>query len=222
MRHTKKIKYYILCTCIAGMYIYPNISFGRCYIDNMSNYQEIVKTDTTKTNKKSLIHKIKMKNKTEKIFIKPDNKVKSILGDTLCNTIFNCKQVKCYELELSKDTANNNSNIYSCFKRINKVVKIDGNYFSIIQQQLLTDSINYQQKSQIRSPFCPLLEFEIMGKNGNRISLLISFSNETWMLVKNGKEILQYQYMDRRTIIRFCQPFISDKKQLELLLNTLK
>jgi hypothetical protein len=164
----------------------------------------------------------KVKSKVKLEFIKPDSKAKSLLGDSLINVFFHSSKVVCYELILKDDIEDNDLIVYDHFVRKTvKGVVVDNRYLAVLQQQLLTDSLNYLYKSNVKAPFIPSLDFEFSYKK-ERYDILISFSNESWMITKNSKAIHYNAYTDRRFIIRYCLPFITNKEQVKNLLIFLK
>lgn len=127
-----------------------------------------------------------------KPIVTPDSIVVNLLNDTIVDYLFAPDSVTAAKLG-EKTTVTNLSKSKS-FEKISGSKLIEGKDLQLLQLAHLADQHNYQNDSIIvMSPFIPAMEIDFF-KGGDFVKMIVSFSDRTWMLLKDDKRILKFNY----------------------------
>lgn len=139
-----------------------------------------------------------------------DSIVINRLGDSLSQTIFIPDIVKCYHLSY-KDSIDQKTDtqVVDGYVRDSLIVILNTSQTAVLQYLLPSNVRNYSTDTiQVQSPYRPHWEFEFMKQDTLSASIVISISDHSWQIVKEGKLQLSYNYVDIKAVERFCDYFL--------------
>lgn len=122
-----------------------------------------------------------------------DSTVNIILGDSISLFLFSPDSVTVSKLvEKIESTRFSKS---KSFKKSSIPKTIKGIDLQILQQKFLSNKQNYQKDSiVVMSPFIPAMEIDFF-KNQDAVNMIISFSDHSWVINKNGQTIINFNYV---------------------------
>lgn len=139
----------------------------------------------------------------------PDSIVYKSLGKTLSEILFSPTKVKVYSLKGVENVGKNDVEIEDHFVRDTLITTMDAKQVALLQYLLLSNEENYKNDSmQIRTPYLPQLEFEFTKKKGQTAHVVVSVNDRTWTIVYDDKVQFNWNYANKKLVIRFCNYFI--------------
>lgn len=143
-----------------------------------------------------------------------DSALAKVMGDSICEVVFNATTAKCFGL--STDKAGDNDKRIGGYKVTKEYGKVSKENLRIIQY-LLSDSKNYMTGINMPTvPFLPEVALEFTAKK-NTIDLVFSFAGGEMAIVYNGNVKKTVKYTNERTIMLFFQRMLNNKAWAEIL-----
>lgn len=141
-----------------------------------------------------------------------DSVVYHNLGKSLYDILSTPQKVSCYFLKAKENITKEDFVIERPFVRDTILVeKLSKEDVAILQYLLPMDSENYQKDTVIvRSPYLPVIEF-LFTKKKAEAHILVSLSDYSWTIVYDDKIQMNWNYADKKQIIRFCKQFLKEK-----------
>lgn len=138
-----------------------------------------------------------------------DTIINKQLGQNLADIFFCPDSVKCYYITYKDSIKNNDIQVIKSYVRDSSFIDLNESQISILQFVLPSNLRNYSDDTiKVQSPYIPCLEFEFTKKGKNSASILVSTSDHSWQIVQKGKVHSTYNYVETKSIERFCQYFI--------------
>lgn len=130
----------------------------------------------------------------------PDSVVASILGESISSIIFTPDSVTAAKVtEANIVTPTTKTRTYGPMLPMKEVSDKD---LQLLQLAFLSDPRNYTNDTIIMmSPYIPAMELDFY-RNGEVVKMTVSFSDATWNLTKDGKEIINYNYRTEEPILK--------------------
>lgn len=139
-----------------------------------------------------------------------DSIVINQLRDSLSQTIFIPDIVKCYHLSY-KDSIDERADIQVVdgYVRDSLITTLNTSQIAVLQYLLPSNARNYSTGTiLVQSPYRPIWEFEFVKQETLPASIVLSISDHSWQIVKEGKLQLSYNYVETKAIERFCDYFL--------------
>lgn len=144
--------------------------------------------------------------------IVPDEKVLSLMGDSIANIVFSPKNVVAYKMAPTESPTDNDQTIGGV--KIGKQVGIVGKNYYPVMQFMLADSMTYSGEAIIPAvPFKAMYALEFKQKKES-VSFLFSFVSREISAIKNGKEIWHYHVGSIRQMVLFFYNLTHDEDLL--------
>lgn len=142
----------------------------------------------------------KKTNPTQSITAGVDSIVMQSLGDSIFQVLFSPDSVMAAKVNAVKTDTKTQKSI--SYKPALPMKKVTSNDVQLLQLGYLSDSQNYKNDTIIRmSPYIPIMELDFY-RNGEMVKMTVSFSDATWNLVKDDKEVLNYNYKTEEPILK--------------------
>ena len=132
------------------------------------------------------------------------------LGDSLCHLLFTADTVNVYTLK-GKEQPDSTDIVVSAdgYVRDTLSCMMPVDSLNVLRLALLNDSNSYYRDTtySVRSPYMPVLELEFT-QNTNRASILISLTDKTWSVIRQGRMLFNCTYADPQVLERITLYYI--------------
>lgn len=151
---------------------------------------------------------------TMQTVLRADSALSKVLGDSICEVVFNASTAKCFGL--TTDKAGDNDKRIGGYKVTKDYGKVSKENLRIVQY-LLSDSKNYMTGIDMPTvPFLPEVALEFVAKK-NTIDLVFSFAGGEIAIVYNGNIKRTIKYTNERAVMLFFQRMLNNKAWAEIL-----
>lgn len=126
------------------------------------------------------------------VTIQPDSVAHTILGSDVEAILFAPDSV--LVAKMAETTSSTRFSKTQTFEPVTPMTTVDSNDLKALQMLILADGHNYHNDSiMVMSPCMPAMQLNF-HKNNAQVKMTVSFSDHTWMLEKDGKELLNFNY----------------------------
>lgn len=139
-----------------------------------------------------------------------DSVIEMKLGKEINRALFMPDITKCYHI-IYEDSASvkNKVSVVDSYVRDSLLASLNVSQVSVLQFLLLSNPENYATDSiNVQSPYLPSLEFEFVKEDTTVVSVVVSTLDHSWQIVKNGKQLMTYNFVDTKNVERFCKYFL--------------
>lgn len=155
------------------------------------------------------------KKSLEKGMITPDSVAYQALGKSLSEILFSPTKVNVYSLKAKDRVGKNDVEVEDHIVRDSLIATLSKEEIAILQYILLSDGESYKNDSIIvRSPYVPVIEFEFVKKKAEA-QIVVSLSDRTWTLFYDDKKQFNWNFADKKAVIRFCKHYLNQIKNKE-------
>lgn len=139
-----------------------------------------------------------------------DTVIHKQLGQNLTDIFFYPNSVRCYYISYKDSVKNCDKQVIKSYVRDSLFIDLNKSQIATLQFILPSNFYNYSNDTiKVQSPYIPCLEFEFSKKGNKPASILVSTSDHSWQIVQNGIVHSTHNYVESRSIERFCQYFIN-------------
>lgn len=143
------------------------------------------------------------------LLISSDSVVRSHLNQQLADILFLPDSVLCYHLTYRDSISKDDVQPIQGYVRDSLIACLDSSQAAMLQSLLPAVPRNYSDDTtKVQSPYFPILEFEFNKRGKTPVGIVVSLSDHTWQVAKNGKAVLSYNYIGKDSVERFCKQFI--------------
>lgn len=148
--------------------------------------------------------------------IVPDSQVVALLGDTICQLVYNPTEVIGYKMRPQKAEQDT---LIAQYAIDYKIGELAASYYSILQF-FLQDILNYDLSGSIvKTPFEPNIAIKFVDENKEELYLLVAFNGNQLAFVKDDKVYCRQQYIHARYLVKFALGLLPDNEYLKTLLK---
>ncbi len=141
--------------------------------------------------------------------IPSDSVICSHLDQQLAEILFMPDSVLCYHLSYRDTIAKGDVQTLQGYFRDSLIARLDSVQTAGLQSLLPAVPRNYYEDTlKVQAPYLPVLEFEFNKKGKNPVGIVLSLSDHTWQIAREGKAVLSYNYVGKDSVERFCKQFI--------------
>jgi len=138
-----------------------------------------------------------------------DSLIKQELSNSLTETLFSPKKVRCYHLLHKQEIKKGDVQPIKGYVRDTLLCNLQTDQIAVFQYLLLSNAQSYSEEIiSIEAPYIPILEFEFIGNKKKLASVIISLSDRSWCIIYDGKLQFKYNYADAKLFERFCKYFV--------------